>query len=126
MKDLKRYIEDLISKDEMWKFYKNKEWIALKNKILEENHYECAMCKDKGIITRYDITKDGKRKRITTVHHVRHVREYPELALSRYYTDETGQHINLIPVCKKCHNMLHPEKRCRRYGKKKYRNEERW
>ena len=126
MKDLKRYIEDLISKDELWKFYKNKEWIALKNKILEENHYECAMCKDKGIITRYDIAKDGKRKRITTVHHVRHVRDYPELALSRYYTDETGQHTNLIPVCKKCHNVLHPEKRHRRDGKKQYRNEERW
>jgi 5-methylcytosine-specific restriction endonuclease McrA len=127
MKDLSRYIQDLISKDELWKFYKSREWITLRDKILEENHHECVVCKEKGIITRYDVSKDGKRTLLKTVHHVKHVRDYPELALSRYYTDGVQRYVNLIPVCKKCHNRLHPEKRRNRDSKRqRYTNQERW
>lgn len=126
MKDLKKYIEDLISRDELWRFYKSREWITLRDKVLEENHNECAVCKERGIVTRYDTDKNGRRRLIKTVHHVRHVRDYPELALSRYYMDGDNQRDNLIPVCKKCHNMLHPEKHKRSSGKPRFQNEERW
>lgn len=118
-----KIIRELIDKDELWRFYKSKEWIALKNKILKENHYECAECRKHGVITRHD---DGGRL-LSTVHHVCHVRDHPELALSEWYKDySTGKlERNLIPVCKACHNKLHPEK-IKRVNQDKFVNDERW
>ena len=122
-----KWIKELIKNNELWKFYKTKEWIRLKKSILKEHHYECAECRKNGIITRYDINKDGERKLISTVHHVCHVRDHPELALSRWYKDySTGEmKENLIPVCKACHNKLHPEKQKHKQSDG-YVNEERW
>lgn len=123
MLSTEEWIRSLIQKDELWRFYKSKEWIALKNKILKENHYECAECRKHGVITRYD---DGGRL-LSTVHHVCHVRDHPELALSEWYKDySTGKlERNLIPVCKACHNKLHPEK-IKRVNQDKFVNDERW
>ena len=123
MLSTEEWIRSLIQKDELWRFYKSKEWIALKNKILKENHYECAECRKHGVITRHD---DGGRL-LSTVHHVCHVRDHPELALSEWYKDySTGKlERNLIPVCKACHNKLHPEK-IKRVNQDKYVNDERW
>ena len=122
------WIRDLIKTNELWKFYKTKEWIRLKTSILKAAHYECAECKKQGIITRYDQGKDGERKLISTVHHVCHVRQHPDLALSKTYTNyETGEELpNLIPVCKSCHNKLHPEKLKRQIPPDRFINEERW
>ena len=123
-----KWIKELIKNNELWKFYKTKEWIRLKKSILRENHYECAECRKNGIITRYDINKDGERKLISTVHHVCHVRQRPDLALSRTYKDYvTGEELpNLIPVCKACHNKLHPEKIFRETQSDHFMNTERW
>ena len=123
MLSTEEWIRSLIQKDELWRFYKSKEWIALKNKILKENHYECAECRKHGVITRHD---DGGRL-LSTVHHVCHVTDHPELALSEWYKDySTGQlERNLIPVCKACHNKLHPEK-IKRVNQDKFVNDERW
>ena len=124
-----KWIKELIKNNELWKFYKTKEWIRLKKSILREHHYECAECRKNGIITRYDINKDGERKLISTVHHVCHVRQRPDLALSRTYKDYvTGEELpNLIPVCKACHNKLHPEKRRQRQRHTdSFTNVERW
>ena len=120
------YIKDLISKGELWRFYKSKEWMSLKAQLLKEAHYECYECKRQGIITRYDISPDGTKRLLSTVHHVCHVRDHPELALSRYYKDfSTGRkEKNLIPVCKACHNKLHPEKNKRKHHG--FENSERW
>lgn len=124
--ELVTWIHELIQKDELWRFYKCKAWIELKNSILEENHYECAICKKQGKITRYDIDKNGNRKLISTVHHVQYVRNHPELALSRTYTYKGKVYVNLIPVCKACHNKLHPEKSAKHSDVTHYSNEERW
>ena len=123
-----QWIRQLISSGELWKFYKTKEWRRLKAQVLKEHHYECAECRRHGVITRYDIGEDGQKKLISTVHHVCHVRDHPELALSRYYKDyETGtMEANLIPVCKACHNKLHPEKQKQRKQPGGFVNEERW
>ena len=120
-------IRDLIQTNELWRFYKSREWIRLKTQILKANHYECAECRRHGIITRYDTDSEGHVRLLSTVHHVCHVRDHPELALSRYYKDyETGEmKPNLIPVCKPCHALLHPEK-LHRENKGRYTNEERW
>ena len=124
-----KWIRELIEKDELWRFYKSKDWIRLKTSILKAAHYECAECRRQGKITRYDIGEDGQKKLVSTVHHVCHVKDHPELALSRTYRDlETREEkANLIPVCKACHNKLHPEKR-RHYQRQAecFTNVERW
>lgn len=126
MKDVEKYINNLILKNELWRFYKTREWIELRDKVLEENHNECAVCKSYGVIKRYDVDEKGVKHLIKTVHHVQYVRKHPALALSRYYYYKGEKKENLIVVCKACHNRLHPEKRFKSNGKKKFVNEERW
>ena len=118
-----------IDQGELWKFYKTKEWMKLKESVLRAAHYECQECRAHGKITRYDTGEDGTRRRLSTVHHVMRVRDHPELALSKTYRDlETGEvKVNLVSVCKACHNKLHPEKRKnRRSEKESFTNLERW
>ena len=108
MTDTTDWINSLIARDELWRFYKTPEWMRLKTQVLMSGHYECRICKQKGIIRRYERGPDGKMRKISTVHHVKEVRKHPELALERYYFDQSGQrHDNLIPVCKACHNEIH-------------------
>ena len=70
--------------------YKDIKWRKKRAAILRRDGYLCQMCK------RY-----GRYTQATTVHHIQHVDEHPELA----FLDD-----NLISVCEKCHNKLHPEK----------------
>ena len=126
-KDLAKWINELIEQGCLWRFYKSKEWIKLRNQILKENHYECAICKAKGIITRYDIDKNGNKRLLSTVHHNQYIRLHPELALSRTYTYNGKVYQNLIPICKACHNRIHTEKHKSKSNKPpSFTNEERW
>ena len=117
---LEKWIKELITNNELWRFYKSKYWAGnkdikgLKNEVLEEQHYECQEC-----------LKEGKIAKADTVHHVQFVRKHPRLALSKYYTYKGKQYKNLIAVCAACHNRLHPEKH---FYKKKSKplTEERW
>ena len=70
---------------------------------MKRDHNACQMCRQK-----------GKFRRATTVHHLKHLRDAPELAL----TDS-----NLISLCSECHEIVHPEKHKRKKG---YENMERW
>lgn len=115
--ELKKWIDDLIAENKLWQFYKSKEWLALKAKVLKVNHYECAECRKQGTITRYDIGADGRKRKLSTVHHIVHVRDNPALALTES---------NLEPVCKACHNKLHPEKNKNRNKYQGFTNVERW
>lgn len=65
------------------------------------DHYECQICKARGRYSSGSI-----------VHHVKHLRERPDLALSVYDPD-TGER-QLVTVCKACHEEEHPEslRRC--------------
>lgn len=94
--ELSKWIKELMEKDELWRFYKSKEFRHLKKEIMEFDHNECRICKKKGIITKGTI-----------VHHVQYVRTHPELALSKYYTYQGKEHRNLITVCETCHNQIH-------------------
>ena len=98
-KELVDWIEELIDADELWKFYKSKEFRKLKEEVLREQHHECQACKEKGILTKAD-----------TVHHIQYVRNHPELALSKTYTYMGREHRNLIAICRSCHNKVHKEK----------------
>ncbi|WP_210090674.1 HNH endonuclease [Paenibacillus turicensis] len=71
-------------------FYKSKEWRKCREMILIRDHYLCQSCLKKGII-----------KSANTVHHIKQLEDYPELAL---------EPTNLESICPACHNHEHPEK----------------
>lgn len=75
-------------------FYKTKKWLNKRAYILKRDKYMCNECK------RYGITTPA-----TTVHHIKHYETHKELGLCNS---------NLVSLCAKCHNKMHPEK-----GKKK-------
>lgn len=119
-KELVMWLEYLISINRLDKFYHSKYFKRVKNEVLREQHYECEMCREKGKLT---IVKPAL-KRSGVVHHIKYVREYPELALSKYYYDEFGhKHKQLIVLCNECHEIVHE----RAYKREpKFTNEERW
>ena len=82
---------------ESQKFYESKEWRRLRKIVLKMDKYECQECKTVGRYTK-----------ATTVHHVNHLRDKPDMALNIF--DELGNR-NLISVCKSCHETVcHPER----------------
>lgn len=112
---LAKYIRKLIRADKVELFYYTDDWKELRAKVMEAFHNECQEC-----------LKKGKYTRAECVHHVNEVRHRPDLALSRYYVDAKGvKQYNLVPLCKICHNIAHPNK-----GYKgdvcRFTNKERW
>ena len=71
-------------------FYQSKAWKHKRRMILRRDGYRCQMCK-----------RFGKWCSAVTVHHIKELEDYPELALDDH---------NLISVCQSCHNRLHPDK----------------
>lgn len=110
--ELAAWINRLQTEDRLYRFYKSKEWIRLKDKVLQEFHNECLWCRERGKISRAE-----------TVHHIQFVKRHPELALSEYYTYQGRRYRNLVPLCHDCHDKAHERmgyKRCKQL------NEERW
>ena len=113
---LATWIRQLIKLGKVEQFYFTDEWKELREDVLDAFHHECQECLKKGVVTTDELC----------VHHVNEVRHRPELALSRYYTDEQGQtQPNLVPLCKICHNIVH-EKLAKHQKKNRFSNEERW
>jgi len=79
-----------IKSGDVRKFYKSTAWRHKRQEILQRDNYECQRCK-----------REGKFSPASIVHHIKHLTDYPELALA----DD-----NLISVCAACHNKEHPEK----------------
>lgn len=75
--------------------YTSKKWKRKRAVILRRDNYLCTECR-----------KYGRKRQATTVHHIKHADEYPELA---YNND------NLTSLCAACHNKEHPEKGGRHY-----------
>lgn len=93
------WIRALIRSGELWRFYKSREWLDLRGEILREQKGKCEWCRAKS---------PGLLRDAETVHHVRHVRDCPELALSRWYVDGQGRRQkNLIALCHDCHDKAH-------------------
>lgn len=125
---LRVYIQRLIDADEVEKFYQTDDWRELKEEVLRDFHNECQECLKRGkVSTSEKWMEDGKlRTARLHVHHVNELRHRPELALSKWYTDEKGQRLpNLVPLCKTCHNLVH-EKLKTWQNKERFTNEEKW
>ena len=75
-------------------FYSCSHWIKLREKVLELDRRECQLCKAK-----------GRYRKAVIVHHVKHLKDRPDLALSIY----DGEERQLVSVCKECHEEQHPE-----------------
>lgn len=97
---------ELIHSGNIMKFYKSPEWKKLRTAALKRDHYECQKCKAK-----------GKYRKADCVHHIKHVKQFPLLALVLS---------NLISLCNSCHDEEHPEKLKKNKSKPKFMNEERW
>lgn len=106
MKLTKKLLEAILSGN-VHTFYISKIWRRKRKVILKRDNNECQKCK-----------KRGGFSPATCVHHIKHLRDRPDLAL----VDS-----NLISLCDACHNEEHPEK-LERFTKrtKKFINEEKW
>ena len=77
-------------------FYLWGPWRRLRREVLDMDRHECQFCRARGRYSRAEI-----------VHHIKHLRERPDLALS-IWDPETGER-QLAAVCRACHEMEHPE-----------------
>lgn len=89
-------LEALVASGREDAFYSWPEWRGKRKDVLKLDHRECQLCKAMGHF-----------RRGTIVHHVKHLRDRPDLALSVFDSD-TGER-QLITVCKQCHELEHPE-----------------
>ena len=94
------------------KFYDTPAWRKKRKQILIKDKYECQHCKAKGIYTKAD-----------TVHHIKPLDKYPQLALSDYYDNEKKQR-QLISICRACHE--HEHERWKLLNIKEPLTKERW
>ena len=97
---------DYIRQGYVKRFYNCKEWRRKRREILNQDNGECQKCKGRGSFANAEC-----------VHHIKHIKDRPELALS----DD-----NLISLCAICHNEEHPEKLKRFNKANKFINMERW
>lgn len=87
-------LKALLSTGGEHEFYSWGEWRRLRADVLRLDNGECQVCRRKGRYTQGTI-----------VHHIQHLRDRPDLALSIY----DGDARQLETVCKRCHEALHPE-----------------
>ena len=110
-------IKKLIEDNRLDIFYNSKYWRRLSHAIIREQNNECQICKSR-----------GKYSRARIAHHVKHLKDRPDLAYSRYYIDENGvKHRQLLAVCFNCHEEEHDKKfKGNARPKKGYTNEEKF
>lgn len=108
-------IKELIAEGRIDKFYNDRYWRNFSKNVIAEQNNECQLCKAR-----------GRARRATILHHVKHLKKFPQLAYSRYYYDTDGKmHRQLLALCHSCHEEQHPERRWSE-RQEKYTNEERW
>ena len=101
IEDLTDWIKKLIVHNNTKAFYKTTTWKHIRKEILKEQNNDCQVCKSK-----------GKHTEANTVHHIKHLRDRPDLAIDKG---------NLIAICEECHYNVH-----HRRENKPQLNTERW
>lgn len=92
-----RQLETLIENGHAERFYVWPEWDEMRKRVRSLDHNECVLCKARGKYTPAEI-----------VHHVKHLQDRPDLALSIYDPDSNER--QLISLCRPCHEAQHPER----------------
>lgn len=69
----------------------------MRAEVIRLDHGECRICRE----------QRHRHSRAVIVHHIKHLRDRPDLALSIWDPD-TGER-QLEAVCKQCHEREHPE-----------------
>ena len=96
MNDLKlEKLLTLIKNERQDNFYHWAEWEKLRKVVLKLDNYECQICK-----------KKGRYRKAVIVHHIKHLKDRPDLALSIW----DGEERQLVSLCKQCHRDVHPER----------------
>ena len=102
----------LIAAGQEARFYDWPEWDAVRADVLRLDRGECQRCRL--VRNRY--------RRAALVHHVKHLKDRPDLALS-IWDDRERQ---LVSLCRACHEEEHPERQWRKVIHKDYVTQERW
>ncbi|GAB6425992.1 TPA: HNH endonuclease [Bacillus cereus] len=111
------YLIQLIKEDKLMKFYKSKEWNALRLIAIRRAKNECEHCKRNGkVTTRETLDKRGRKMKMD-VNHIKPVKTHPHLALDLD---------NLEYLCVRCHNIADGKDKMISNSKPKFTNEERW
>ena len=110
-------ITRLIADDRLDLFYNSRYWRRLSHDVMLSQNNECQLCKARG---RYSPAR--------IVHHVKRLKDRPDLAYSRYYVDENGiKQRQLLALCFACHENEHGRVFKGNAGKRKgYTNEEKF
>ena len=93
-------------------FYLWSEWQHKRQEVLALDCGECQICK----------TRHKRYRRAVIVHHVKHLKRRPDLALSIW----DGEERQLLSVCRACHEDLHPERLYKPPVEKPQLTVERW
>lgn len=97
-------LQQLIDEGQEERFYSWKAWRRLSETVRTRiDRCECQACK-----------RQGKYSAAEIVHHIKQLRERPDLALS-IYDPETGER-QLEALCRPCHEREHPERMRRTEG----------
>lgn len=90
-------LEQLIQQGREVIWYNSAAWKSMREQVLQYDLHECQACKAR-----------GRYKRAKIVHHVKHLKDRPDLALSLFDPD-TGER-QLVSLCRACHEAEHPER----------------
>ena len=112
----KEYVNYCLATDPLL-FYHWGTWERKRREILKLDKYECQICKQ----------KYKRFRKANTVHHVNHLKDRPELALSTWYHDPAThqRRRQLISLCHDCHEEVHGY-RCKEGKAKPELTVERW
>lgn len=104
-------LPELVEAGQSDKFYSWGVWLRRRDEVLRMDRWECQICKAK-----------GRYRKASIVHHVKHLKDRPDLALSIW----DGRERQLVSVCKQCHEDQHPESQRQYRSQAEPITEERW
>ena len=98
-------------------FYLWHKWLKERDFVLDQDKHECQACKAR-----------GKYRKAILVHHVRHLKERPDLSLMMWREENGVMVRQLVSLCKGCHELAHPERIRFKYFEKRetFESVERW
>ena len=107
-----RRLLKLIQTGDEHRFYLWGDWQRLRLEVLKLDNFECQICKQ----------EHHRHRGAVIVHHVKHLKDRPDLALSIW----DGEERQLISVCTQCHEDEHPESKRQFAARAEPVTEERW